>query len=84
MVRSWVASLSRAMHSYASSMLAPSKKHISAHSVLADIAGAAFGNALRTPSITINGNSHHSNTDADMGLMACREWPENADMARHQ
>lgn len=50
--------ISQAMQQHALAMLAPTKKHVSPHSLLASMAGIALGTAMRTPSIPINGNGH--------------------------
>ena len=51
-----VAGITQAMQQHALAMLAPTKKHVSPHSLLASMAGVAFGNAIRTPSIAISGS----------------------------
>ena len=43
------------MQQHALAMLAPTKKNVSPHSLLASMAGLAFSNALRSPTIAING-----------------------------
>lgn len=49
------ASISHVMQQHALAMLAPAKKNVSPHSLLASMAGLAFGNAIRSPTIAISG-----------------------------
>ncbi|THH00815.1 hypothetical protein EW026_g1755 [Hermanssonia centrifuga] len=49
------APMSASMQLHALNMLVPTKRNVTAHSLLADMAGIAFGNALRSPAIAING-----------------------------
>jgi eukaryotic translation initiation factor 2-alpha kinase 4 len=54
----WLAAMSLAMQQHALSMLSPSKKNISPHSLLASMAGFALGNGVqRSPAVAINGVS---------------------------
>ncbi|EKM52933.1 uncharacterized protein PHACADRAFT_259100 [Phanerochaete carnosa HHB-10118-sp] len=54
--------ISQSMQQHVLAMLAPTKKHVSPHSLLASMAGVALSNAMRTPSIAINGNGHGPKT----------------------